>query len=59
MAAWGLGTQSLFIFKFTHGICSRLNSILSCYARASQVALMVKNPTANARDIRAVGSIPG
>ena len=27
--------------------------------QASQVALMVKNPSANARDIRDVGSIPG
>ena len=26
---------------------------------ASQVALVVKNPTANARDIRDVGLIPG
>ena len=27
--------------------------------RASQVALAVKNPSANARDIRGMGSIPG
>ena len=27
--------------------------------QASQVALVVKNPTANARDIRNMGSVPG
>ena len=27
--------------------------------RASQVALVVKNPRANARDLRDMGSIPG
>ena len=29
------------------------------HTRASQVALVVKNPPANARDIRDVGLIPG
>ena len=57
MAALGLGTKSLFVGKFTRRICI-LNTILSCYARAPQVALMVKDSTANAGDIRAVGSIP-
>ena len=30
-----------------------------CCRRASQVALVVKNPPASARDVRDTGSIPG
>ena len=30
-----------------------------CYSRASQVVLMVKNPSANARDAKDADSIPG
>ena len=33
--------------------------MLQCSAWASQVVLVVKNPPANAEDIRDVGSIPG
>ena len=33
--------------------------ILSGLAHASQVALVVKNPSANAGDVRGVGLIPG
>ena len=34
-------------------------AFLFAFERASQVALMVKNPPANARDVRDEGSIPG
>ena len=33
--------------------------LVSNYTGASQVALVVKNPPANAGDVRDVGSIPG
>ena len=32
---------------------------MQTFTQASQVALVVKNPTANAGDIRNMGSIPG
>ena len=36
-----------------------ISPILSGLAHASQVALVVKNPSANAGDVRDVGLIPG
>ena len=37
----------------------RLSSSSRAHSGASQVALVVKNPPANAGDVRDVGSIPG
>ena len=39
--------------------CSGAQSCPTPYAWASQMALVVKNPLANAGDLRDVGSIPG
>ena len=49
-------------YVFLHMIYSTLQSAFLIHyhvSRASLVALAVKNPPANARDIRDVGSIPG
>ena len=39
--------------------CLRFLTLFTSRTRASQVVLVVKNPPANARDIREVDSIPG
>ena len=41
-----------YMYKYTH-------THIYAYMGASQVALVVKNPPANAGDIRDMGSIPG
>ena len=55
MAAQATATaysEGFFFFSFL--ICTLL-----CHKWASQVALVVKNPLANAGDIRDAGSVPG
>ena len=60
---WSLGhlsSVSLYLHKdslLSVYLC--LSVSLSSYNRASQAALVVKNPPAHAGDIRDVGSVPG
>ena len=56
---WLQARQSTAWFKVT--VQFFLRGIFACLlcARASQVALVVKNPPANARDVRDAGLIPG
>ena len=52
------GVKSQLYYIFAEYFLRNLIS-LSPYFGASQVVLVVKNPTANAGDIRDTGSIPG
>ena len=45
-------------FHFPWELCYSTVLFLSCQMRMSQVVLVVKNPLANAKDIREAGSIP-
>ena len=47
--------QNIFILSYIQAAFNFRNGLLG----ASQVSLVVKNPPANAGDIREVGSIPG
>ena len=54
-------TQRLIFSLWVHAVTVIFLNVLGTYAnlfRASQVALVVKNPAANADDGRGVGSIP-
>ena len=45
--------------KYWYLLTFKVNTHCSIYDRASQVALMVKNPPANAGDLKDASSIPG
>ena len=49
----------IFVHSFLCGIYKNAWNLIGVLYRASQVALMVKKPPANARNIRYMGLIPG
>ena len=55
---WHCQTLST-LFKVSLDPFPTIFTLLSAIGRASQVALVVKNPPANAGDVRHLGSIPG
>ena len=48
-----------FTFKWDSAVFFHVRHISPMFSQASQVALVVKNPSANAGDIRDMGLIPG
>ena len=49
----------IFVHSFLCGIYKNVWNLIGVLYRASQMALMVKKPPANARNIRYMGLIPG